>query len=137
MLTFRWHAGWTCSSHGVNLIMASVRTLKLTFRVRSSSGNGLYLVEASKVGENLRLTCTCEAGDHGMHCKHRINLLLGDLTDLVDGREQDVIALRDLAVGTEVAKRLAEVIAIEREMNDARRRLSASKKALARAMEGG
>ena len=50
----------------------------LRFRMKGSQGD-IYEVEAERSGDTVRITCTCDAGQRGIHCHHRIELLRGDM----------------------------------------------------------
>lgn len=49
-----------------------------------------YKVTFKKVGGNLSAYCTCPAGENGMYCKHRFNILEGSTKGIVSGNEADV-----------------------------------------------
>lgn len=108
---------------------------RLTFRVRGSQGD-LYEIAAERVGRDLRMFCTCQAGATGQHCKHRIGLLVGDLTDLASGNDADVQMLATWLPGSPLADALVMVTAAEAEVKAAQGRLAKAKKEIARAMYG-
>lgn len=104
----------------------------LKFSVEGSKGD-IYHIEAKREGDNFRMTCTCQAGQNNLYCKHRFALLDGDGEAVVVGAE-NVEALQDLFMGTDVSGRLAEVRLLEQKVDEATKRLKAAKKALARAL---
>lgn len=59
---------------------------RLDFFVQGSA-NDPYKVSFWRVGDDLKSSCTCQAGKNGLACKHRLNLLDGDLTNLVSSLE--------------------------------------------------
>jgi hypothetical protein len=73
----------------------------LTFQVQGSAPEP-YLVRFWVEGKNLRSSCTCQAGNRGLACKHRVSLLEGDLTALINGSASAVYDLCSLAAGTDV-----------------------------------
>lgn len=84
----------------------------LRFRMKGSEGD-LYDVEAERYGDAVRITCTCEAGQRGIHCHHRLELLRGDVTALVSDNAADVTKLQALVEGTKLAACLVALTAAE------------------------
>ena len=84
----------------------------LEFRVQGSAVEP-YTVRFWREGANLRSTCSCQAGARGLACKHRLNLLEGDVTQVVSGITSDVQRLRELCAGSDVESALS---AYEREV---------------------
>jgi uncharacterized Zn finger protein len=73
----------------------------LEFRVQGGEIEP-YIVRFWREDVNLRSSCTCEAGNRGLACKHRIALLQGDLTALVGRSAPMLQELRCMAAGTDV-----------------------------------
>lgn len=108
--------------------------MSLVFKVRGSKGDE-YTVQAGTHGMgDIWMTCDCQAGQKGMYCKHRINLLDGDITALISDNAVDLMKLRDMLPGSDVEKYLADVAEKAVALDEAQRRLSAAKKALSRAL---
>jgi hypothetical protein len=84
----------------------------LEFMVQGSAVEP-YTVRFWREGANLRSSCSCQAGTHGLACKHRLNLLEGDVTQLVNGITSDIQRLRELCAGSDVEPALG---AYEREV---------------------
>jgi hypothetical protein len=76
----------------------------LCFSVRGSTGN-IYDITARKAAEKLRISCTCQAGQNRIWCKHRTALLDGDISNLLSDNVSDVEKLAEWAEGTEVEPR--------------------------------
>ena len=76
----------------------------LSFTVRGSTGN-TYFVNAQKVGPEVRISCTCQAGQNGLWCKHRTALLDGVVSDLLSNNVSDVVSLSRMAAGLVVLPR--------------------------------
>ncbi|MDB5647498.1 hypothetical protein [Methylobacterium sp.] len=90
----------------------------LMFSVRSPDGAVLHRMEATKTGRGIRFTCTCAEGLEGMHCEHRIALLLGDASHLVETDHDAVATLAALVQGSpllQAVHRLAHAEAAEAE----------------------
>lgn len=98
----------------------------------SGSSTFPYEVVARRKGDNLTMTCECTAAEFGRHCKHRLNLLVGDLTNLESGNEKDVEKLAEMVKGTDVEKALAEYFAAEDAAARAKKHLNDTKHAIAR-----
>jgi DNA polymerase-3 subunit epsilon len=73
----------------------------LSFAVRGGSGSE-YVVTARKVANHLRMTCTCQAGQNKMWCKHRTALLDGDVDALISNNYTDVNKLGEMALVLEI-----------------------------------
>ena len=76
----------------------------LCFSVKGSTGN-IYEITARRVADQLRMTCTCQAGQNRIWCKHRTALLDGDVTNLVSDNLLDVAKLAEMSVGVAVEPR--------------------------------
>lgn len=77
---------------------------RIILRIKGSAAEP-YRVTAEGRGEALRIYCTCPAGDRaGRFCKHVAAVLLGDVTNLVDGLDR-VGELAARAQGSELLLR--------------------------------
>lgn len=103
-----------CSVSGITAYSPKVITIPdlvsdfleeiLSFSVRGSTGN-TYEVAARKAADKLRVSCTCQAGQNRIWCKHRTVLFDGDISNLVSDNASDVEKLAKWAVGVEVEPR--------------------------------
>lgn len=103
-----------CSIKGLASVARSVKNVPdlsedildevLCFSVRGSTGN-VYEITGRMVAEKLRVSCTCQAGQNRIWCKHRTALLDGDISNLLSGTVTDVKKLSEWAVGAEVEPR--------------------------------
>lgn len=75
--------------------------MKLTFKVQGSAPEP-YVLEFWREGDNLSSSCTCPAGENGMYCKHRLNLIAGDISSLVSKNKNDADILKKMVQGTDV-----------------------------------
>ena len=55
--------------------------------VKSSSSDSIYCVTFELEGNTLEIHCDCQAGSYGKICKHKLNLLEGATSNLVDLKE--------------------------------------------------
>jgi len=76
----------------------------LCFSVRGSTGN-IYEITARRGPERLRVSCTCQAGQNRIWCKHRAALFDGDVSNLLSDNISDVKKLAEWANGVEVEPR--------------------------------
>ena len=53
------------------------------FNVKGSEGD-LYQIAFVQAPQGLIVSCTCKAGQNGMFCRHRLQLLAGDFSELQD-----------------------------------------------------
>ena len=93
-----------------------------------------YKVVFTKNGDNLTALCSCKAGIHGMHCKHRLNILKGDVKGIVSQNEEDVEVVVSWLSGSDVEAVLNELESAEAEYKRANTKLKSVKKSLARAL---
>lgn len=55
-----------------------------------------------RVGDNVKSSCTCQAGKNGLACKHRLSLLDGDVTNLVSSSPDSFHKLQRMLEGSDV-----------------------------------
>lgn len=85
-----------------NLIKANFLRIameKLEFVMLGSKGDQ-YKVVFKKQGYSLRAFCSCKAGRYGRYCRHRTEIMDGDITNLLSYNTEDVERLYDLLAGT-------------------------------------
>ena len=104
-----------------------------TFIVQGSAANP-YEVRFKKEGDNLSAYCTCPAGKNGQYCKHRFNILGGDITKVVSGNIDEVVTVANWLPGSDVEAAMSEVKKAEDVLASAKKDLSRAKKQLAAAM---
>ena len=98
------------------------------------SAPGPYHVTFKKAGSSLTAICTCPAGEVGQYCKHRLRILAGETTGIVSDNHAAVSEVRSWLPGTDVELAILELEKVEQEFEDARKRVSLSKKRLARTL---
>lgn len=108
--------------------------MQLTFHVSGSKGDAYVVKAGLQEPNNLWMRCTCQAGQKGMYCKHRFALLDGDITNLASDNSDDVVTLGTWLQGSDVQAAMAEVERRQADADEAKKLLSAAKKALARAL---
>jgi hypothetical protein len=105
-----------------------------TFFVQGSAPEP-YKVGFYKINGQLRASCSCQAGENGMYCKHRLRILQGDTTGLVDGNLKDIETVQSWLPGTDLERALDECLKAERVFREAEKEFKAAKKLLSRIME--
>jgi hypothetical protein len=94
----------------------------LMFSVRTLDSDQIHRMEATPTGRGIRFTCTCSDGTEGRHCEHRLGLLLGDTSNLIEVDQAAVEALTAMAKGSPLLRAVhmlaqAEAAAAEAELD--------------------
>ena len=110
----------------------------LTLRAASSDGTKAYEVTFDRDQGNIRITCTCPAGEIGKVCRHRLAFLRGDERMLFDRGQRDdlrtVLDWDEASAFTNLVKKLDEA---ERVQARAKREIAEIKKKIEAGMEQG
>lgn len=79
--------------------------LKKLFNLKSQRSEISFLVKGSKPepytvtfkfdDKSFIAICTCPAGEEGMHCKHRLGILSGDLSNILKVNKEEVAQLME------------------------------------------
>lgn len=93
---------------------------EITFLVQGSEEEP-YQIHARRIGTGFRMSCSCKAGQFGMWCKHRANLLAGDASAAIDPSPDAMATLQSLVEGTDAAT-------VAQELKDALGALDRAKK---------
>jgi uncharacterized Zn finger protein len=103
------------------------------FVVLGSKGDK-YQVQFGLDNGVLFATCTCQAGLNGSHCKHRVALLCGDVSDLTSKNSHELALILPHLEGSRLKAALDEFAEASEIHNAAKRRLDKAKKKLTDAM---
>jgi len=71
----------------------------LVSSVRAADSTDVHRMEATRTKRGVRFTCSCSDGTEDRHCEHRIALLLGDASALVEIDQAAVDALTAITKG--------------------------------------
>jgi len=71
-----------------------------------------YRVSFWRVGNDVKSSCTCRAGKSGRACKHRLNLLDGDVTNIVSSSPDSFQQMQSMLEGSDVGEALHAVDSI-------------------------
>ena len=83
-------------------------TDRIEFLVQGSASEP-YRVSFWRVGDNVKSSCTCQAGKNGLACKHRLSLLDGEVTNLVSSSSDGFPRLQRMLEGSDVGAALRAV----------------------------
>ena len=112
--------------------------MKKEFEIKSSDGVTSYVVEFILEAGMLHVYCGCPAGVFGKWCKHKMQLMTGDISGacVISGTD-DMVELQDWISKSEFARLLAEMKLAEDEMREAKTKMDRVKKALEKAAQKG
>lgn len=102
--------------------------------IRGSTGTP-YVAKFSRTGDTLHTTCSCQAGVKKTHCKHRLQLLGGDISSVLEPIADNLEnRLSAILQGTLVQSAIQAVAAADADAKAAADRLKHAKKHLDRVM---
>jgi len=107
---------------------------KVSFEVQGSAPEPYTVTFIKRTENNLSAYCSCPAGENGLHCKHRINILMGETKGIVSDNLGDVSIVQAWVPGTDIEEKLLKALRLESEFNRIKKELSTAKKELAQAM---
>lgn len=107
----------------------------IEFAVQGSADSPYSVTFSSDGAGNLTARCSCPAGVIRQYCKHRFNILLGDVSDIVSPNAELVHVVYDWYRGSDVERAVKEIETLEAEMDRVKKRLTAAKKLVAKAMD--
>lgn len=87
-------------------------------------------------GQNMNALCTCQAGQNGQICKHRLDTLNGDTSKIVSDNRSDVKLVLELFRGTPLENKLKQLKDAEKELEIVKKKVEATKKEIAKIMRG-
>lgn len=107
----------------------------MEFAIEGSQGDE-YRIAFEIGGGRATAFCTCQAGSNRLCCRHRTELMDGEMTNLVSGNAADVVRLKTLLRDTDLAAAYDWVQQAEATATAAKQELEAAKKAMAKVMYG-
>ncbi|WP_158537822.1 MULTISPECIES: SWIM zinc finger family protein [unclassified Photorhabdus] len=111
---------------------------KINFLVQGSAEEPYKVTFTKKDEKDFLAFCTCPAGENGMYCKHRINIINGDTRNIVSDNIQQVdIIARQWLPNSSIEAALEDVRKAESLLDDIKRAISLAKRNAAKAMRGG
>ena len=112
--------------------------MKTEFEIKSSDGVTGYVVGFVLEAGRLHVYCGCPAGVFGKWCKHKMQLMTGDMSGacVISGAD-DKVELQNWIGKSEFVKLLSEMKLAEDEMRVAKTKMDRTKKALEKAAQKG
>ena len=107
----------------------------VTFLVQGSQPEPYTVTFANSGNSNLTAHCSCPAGRVQQHCKHRHNILLGDVSDIVSNNVEMTGLVYEWFRGSDVEAAMHEIDLVEAEMAALKRKLANAKKRFAEALK--
>ena len=96
-------------------------------KVKSSNSSDTYDVSLKNYNGVISLNCTCKAGIHKLWCKHRIELLNGDVSRLVDKEDIQIVEkFLNSIEGNKIDELFSDLYTIEAEikkLNEAKKKI--------------
>ena len=87
-------------------------------------------------GKNLNATCTCAAGNNGQYCKHRTELLKGEITKIVSTNKSEINNLLQAFKNSPLDLKLQQLKSEEQQLEQLKKKVDATKKEVAKIMIG-
>lgn len=111
-----------------------MKSVMIKIQIEGSTGTP-YVALFTRDGDSLKTSCTCQAGERQMHCKHRLSLIEGDITQVRGDAPTDLAQqIAAMVKGTDVEVALLALAAAETEAKTATEKLKRAKKILDRVM---
>jgi uncharacterized Zn finger protein len=107
----------------------------IKFLVQGSS-NEPYEVTFYFDGQNMNALCTCQAGQNGQLCKHRLEILDGNNSKIVSPNKADSKKIVTLFKGTPLESKLRQLNEVEKELEFLKKKVELTKKELVKIMRG-
>lgn len=107
--------------------------MEKSFRIQGSKEEP-YLVRFVFSDGQLSAFCDCAAGENGMACKHRLNILAGKDVGLVSGNSAEILEVREWLSGTELESLVQKIEELEEQERRIKLALKSAKKHLGRIM---
>lgn len=107
-----------------------------TLEVRIEGSTGIpYDVSFVRNLNNLKISCSCAAGKNMIHCKHRLALFAGDITQVLGEVQLDLAQKIEVILGgTDVETALKALLEAEFDAKQANKLVKLAKKNLDRVM---
>jgi len=107
---------------------------EIIFFVQGSSPEPYKVVFIRRSNINISAYCSCPAGENGLYCKHRLEILDGNKMNVVSPNSEEVTIVQSWLSGTDVERNLLKIRDLEKEAVRIKAALSTAKKDLAKSM---
>ena len=96
---------------------------ELNFTVQVSNDTPHYTVIIRRDEHDLSARCTCENGDLGALCKHRLSILSGQTKWVISNNIAGVKTVRSWVVSTDVGQAIIKLVRSQKRLQDAHEEL--------------
>jgi len=107
---------------------------EIKFEVQGSSPTPYVVTFVRRSIRNLSAYCTCPAGDKGQYCKHRFNILDGEIDAIVSNNLQDIKLVQSWLPGSDIEEAIKNLRDLELAAANIKKQLTAAKKYVAKVM---
>jgi uncharacterized Zn finger protein len=107
---------------------------QLVFHVQGSSPEPYKVVFTRRINTNLTAHCSCPAGENGLYCKHRLEIIDGNKKAVLNPNLDDIKTLQSWLIGSDIEKALLRVRELQAEAEKIKKELTLAKTILAKAM---
>lgn len=108
------------------------------FQVASSDGVSVYVVSCELDAGKLYVYCDCQAGGFGKWCKHKAQVVLGELPNSRNSSaSSDISTVLEWVNNTQIAELIGEIQRAEDEIKKAKTRIDQAKKILEKVVKNG
>jgi hypothetical protein len=108
----------------------------ISFEIESKSSGETYRLTATQIEGGLSFTCTCKAGAIGQQCRHRTDILYGDVSEVPATAIENAQLIGQWLQGTSLEKSLSDLVALERAHGQLKKQIGDKKKEIGRLMAG-
>ena len=107
---------------------------EISFYVKGSSEEPYLVIFVKRSENNLSAYCSCPAGENGMYCKHRFNILDGKSDAIVSDNIDDVTIIQKWYSGSDIELARVNIKPLEKEIAKLKQKLTKAKKEVSKAM---
>ncbi len=111
------------------------KTKEIMFLVQGSSPEP-YRVKFQKSTTSFTAHCSCPAGQNGMQCKHRLNILMGLTDAIISNNVNEVEIIQGWLANTPTDEAMQSLANIDKQYSSIKKALSKAKKNLSKAFRG-
>ncbi|MCC7568798.1 MAG: SWIM zinc finger domain-containing protein, partial [Candidatus Methanofastidiosa archaeon] len=97
---------------------------EIAFEVQGSAPDPYRVVFVKRSDANLSAYCSCPAGENGLYCKHRFNILEGMKKGIVSDNLEDVKVVQSWLPGTDLGDAIQKMRELESEAARIKKELS-------------
>lgn len=83
-------------------------------------------------GKNLNASCSCAAGNNGQYCKHRTELLKGEIAKIVSKNKSEITNLLQAFKNSPLDLKLQQLKSEEQQLELLKKKVDATKKEVAK-----